>query len=66
MRSELYSDGYEEIGEVSRKPNSPRPSCMELIQPREGQHRKFWREIPEVVSSGILSKNIQINICAEG
>jgi neuronal guanine nucleotide exchange factor len=55
MRSEMDSDGYEEIGDGSRKLKSSRPSAMELIQPREGQHRTLWCEIPEVVSSGILS-----------
>jgi len=39
---------------------------MELIQPRVGQYQTLWCEIPEVVSSGILSKNMQLNICAEG
>jgi hypothetical protein len=54
----MDSDGYEEIGDGSQKPKSSRPTAMELIQPREGQHRTLWCEIPEVVSSGILSKNI--------
>ena len=66
MQSELDSDGYEEIGYASWKPKSSRPTAMELIQPREGQHRTLWCEIPEVVSSGILSKNMQLNISAEG
>ena len=66
MRSEMDSDGYEEIGDGSRKPKSSRPTAMELIQPREGQHRTLWCEIPEVVSSGILSKNMQLNVYAEG
>jgi hypothetical protein len=65
MRSELDSDGYEEVGDGSRKPKPLRPTAMELIQPREGQHRTLWCEIPEVVSSAILSKNMQLNICAE-
>ena len=60
------SDGHEEIGSGSLKPKSSRPTAMELIQPREGQQRTLWCEIPEVVSSGILSKNMQLNICAEG
>jgi hypothetical protein len=29
---------------------------MELIQPREGQHRTLWCHIPAVINSGILSK----------
>jgi len=62
----MDSDGYEEIGEVYQKQKSSRPTAMELIQPCEGQHHTLWCEIPEVVSSGILSKNMQINICAEG
>ena len=66
MRSEMDSDGYEEIVDGSRKPKPSRPTAMELIQPREGQHRTLWCEIPEVVSSGILSKNMQLNISAEG
>jgi neuronal guanine nucleotide exchange factor len=66
MRSEMDSDWYEEIDQGSWKPKPSRPTAMELIQPREGQHRTLWCEIPEVVSSGILSKNMQLNICAEG
>jgi neuronal guanine nucleotide exchange factor len=66
MRSEMDSDGYEEIGDGSQKPKYSRPTAMELIQPREGQHSTLWCEIPEVVSSGILSKNMQLNICADG
>lgn len=57
MRSELDSDGYEEIGDGSQKLKPSRPTAMELIQPREGQHRTLWCEIPEVVSSRVLSKN---------
>jgi len=60
------SDEHEEIGSDTLKPKSSRPTAMELIQPRVGQYLTFWCEIPEVVSSGILSKNMQINICAEG
>jgi len=57
MRSEMdYSDWYEEIGHDPWKPKSSRPTAMELIQPREGQHRTLWCEIPEVVSRGILSE----------
>lgn len=56
MRSELDSDGYEEIGDGSQKLRYSRPTAMELIQPREGQHRTLWCEIPEVVSSRVLSK----------
>jgi hypothetical protein len=66
MQSEMDSDGCEEIGDGSRKPKSSRPTAMELIQRREGQQRTLWCEIPEVVSSGILSKNMQLNISAEG
>ncbi|PSN52299.1 hypothetical protein C0J52_08549 [Blattella germanica] len=53
IRAEL-SDGYEEIGDGNRK-QPARPTAMELIQPREGQHRTLWCEIPEVVNSHILS-----------
>jgi len=66
MESETDSDGYEEIGDGSWKPKSSHPTAMELIQPREGQHRTLWCEIPEVINSGILSKNMQIKTCAEG
>jgi len=62
----MQNDGYIEIVAGSWKPKSSRPTAMELIQPREGQHRTLWCEIPEVVDSGILSKNMQLNICAEG
>jgi len=62
----MDSDGYEEIGDGSQKPNSSRPTAMEMIQPSKFQHHTLWCEIPEVVSSGILSKNMQIIICAEG
>ncbi|XP_069677432.1 uncharacterized protein Exn isoform X2 [Periplaneta americana] len=55
MRSELDSDGYEEIGDNSRKPKQSRPTAMELIRPRDGQHRTLWCEIPEVVNSRVLS-----------
>jgi neuronal guanine nucleotide exchange factor len=54
MRSD--SDGYEEIGDGFCKLKSSRPTAMELIQPREGQHRTLWCEIPEVLNSGVLSK----------
>jgi neuronal guanine nucleotide exchange factor len=57
MRSELDSDGYEEIGDGSQKLKPSRPTAMELIKPREGQHRTLWCEIPEVVNSHVLSKN---------
>jgi neuronal guanine nucleotide exchange factor len=56
MRSELDSDGYEEIGDGCQKQRYSRPTAMELIQPREGQHRTLWCEIPEVVNSRVLSK----------
>ena len=56
----MDSDGYEEIDAGSQKPKSSRPTAMELIQPRVGRHHTLWCEIPEVVSSGILSKNMQI------
>jgi hypothetical protein len=56
MRSELESEIYEEIDDNFRKPESSLPTAMELIQPREGQHRTLWCHIPEVLSSGILSK----------
>ncbi|XP_034248382.1 ephexin-1-like isoform X1 [Thrips palmi] len=46
------SDGYEEI--VDGIVKSSRPSAMELIRPREGQHRTLWCEIPEVRDSGVL------------
>jgi neuronal guanine nucleotide exchange factor len=62
----MRNDGYEKIGDDYWKPKSSRPTAMQLIQPREGQHRTLWCEIPEVVCSGILSKNMQLNICAEG
>ena len=65
MQSEMDSDGYEEFGNGSRKPKSSRPSAMELNQLRKGRHHTLWCEIPEVVSSGILSKNMQLNICTE-
>ncbi|KAJ9590440.1 hypothetical protein L9F63_016527, partial [Diploptera punctata] len=54
LRNELDSDGYEEIGDGTRKQQT-RPTAMELIKPREGQHRKLWCEIPEVRNSHILS-----------
>jgi hypothetical protein len=60
MQSEMDSDWYEEIRRGSRKPKYLRPTAMQLIQTRAGQHRTLWCEIPEVVSSGILSKNMQI------
>jgi len=66
QRNMWDSDGYEEIGSGSLKPKSSRPTAMQLIQSCEGQHHTLWCEIPEVVSSGILSKNMQLNICAEG
>jgi hypothetical protein len=56
MRSELDSEIYEEIDDDFRKPELSRPTVMELIQPRKGQHGILWCEIPEVHSSGILSK----------
>jgi neuronal guanine nucleotide exchange factor len=62
MRSELDSDGYEEIGDGSQKQRYSRPTAMELIQPREGQHRTLWCEIPEVVNSRVLSKTIYVSI----
>jgi len=65
MRSEIDSDGYEDTVDGSRMPKSSRPTAMEMIQPRKGQHHTLWCEIPEVVSSGILSKNMQLNICTE-
>jgi hypothetical protein len=66
MQTEMDSDDCEEIGDGSRKPKASRPTAMELIQHRKGQLRTLWCEIPEVVSSGILSKNMQLNFCAEG
>jgi hypothetical protein len=50
------SEIYEEIDDDFCKPESSRPTAMELIQPRKGQHRTLWCHIPEVLSSGILSK----------
>ncbi|XP_068082157.1 uncharacterized protein Exn [Anabrus simplex] len=54
VNSDFDSDGYEEIGDKGPKMPS-RPSAMELIRPREGQHRTLWCEIPEVVNSQVLS-----------
>jgi hypothetical protein len=56
MQSDLDSEIYEEIDDDFRKSESSRPTVMELIQPRKGQHRTLWCQIPEVISSGILSK----------
>jgi hypothetical protein len=56
MQSELGSEIYEEIIDDLHKPESSRTSVTELIQPRQGQHRTLWCHIPEVLSSGILSK----------
>ncbi|EDV52010.1 rho guanine nucleotide exchange factor 5 isoform X2 [Drosophila erecta] len=52
------SDGYEEIGQQAKlKPEplvKPRPTALQLVEPKNGPSRTLWSEIPEVIHSCIL------------
>ncbi|XP_017080926.1 rho guanine nucleotide exchange factor 5 isoform X2 [Drosophila eugracilis] len=52
------SDGYEEIGQHAKaKPEpqvKPRPTALQLVEPKNGPSRTLWSEIPEVIHSCIL------------
>ncbi|XP_043862042.1 uncharacterized protein LOC120449688 isoform X2 [Drosophila santomea] len=52
------SDGYEEIGQQAKsKPDpqvKPRPTALQLVEPKNGPSRTLWSEIPEVIHSCIL------------
>ncbi|XP_043646469.1 rho guanine nucleotide exchange factor 5 isoform X2 [Drosophila teissieri] len=52
------SDGYEEIGQQAKmKPETqvkPRPTALQLVEPKNGPSRTLWSEIPEVIHSCIL------------
>ncbi|EDV40404.1 uncharacterized protein Dana_GF23948, isoform C [Drosophila ananassae] len=55
---ESSTDGYEEIGQHAKtKPEpmaKPRPSALQLVEPKNGPSRTLWSEIPEVIQSHIL------------
>nr|XP_036670548.1 rho guanine nucleotide exchange factor 5 isoform X2 [Drosophila suzukii]XP_036670549.1 rho guanine nucleotide exchange factor 5 isoform X2 [Drosophila suzukii] len=52
------SDGYEEIGQhakAKQEPQAkPRPTALQLVEPKNGPSRTLWCEIPEVIHSCIL------------
>ncbi|KRF97622.1 uncharacterized protein Dwil_GK17141 [Drosophila willistoni] len=56
---ESSTDGYEEIGQNARRKTEqtktkPRPSALQLVEPKNGPSRTLWSEIPEVIHSCIL------------
>ncbi|XP_016999832.2 rho guanine nucleotide exchange factor 5 isoform X2 [Drosophila takahashii] len=52
------SDGYEEIGQHAKAKKEPlakpRPTALQLVEPKNGPSRTLWCEIPEVIHSCIL------------
>lgn len=62
FEQEVESDGYEEINKkdiqdvVEKK--SSRPTALQLIEPNQGPSRTLWSEVPEVIQSGIFSKDV--------
>ncbi|XP_055846737.1 putative mediator of RNA polymerase II transcription subunit 26 [Episyrphus balteatus] len=58
MEDHESTDGYEEIGgrnSKNEKPKRTRPTALQLVGPKSGPSRTLWSEIPEVISSEILS-----------
>ncbi|KAH8234757.1 hypothetical protein KR032_002793 [Drosophila birchii] len=51
------ADGYEEIGQHAKQKTElakPRPTALQLVEPKNGPSRTLWSEIPEVIQSLIL------------
>ncbi|KAH8384472.1 hypothetical protein KR200_009387 [Drosophila serrata] len=52
------ADGYEEIGQHAKQKTEPlakpRPTALQLVEPKNGPSRTLWSEIPEVIQSCIL------------